>query len=290
MELTIKKEYYLNACLFDNPVRFKNLNLIQIGRLQCGSGDFGIPLHIHSDGLFELTVVNSGSGSILTNNVQSSVKKGDLYFSFPCDTHVVNSSPEQPINYDFLAFTVNDENFKKELETISQYYSPKERRFCDQTLTTLCNLAVEEFKSPSMFSNELLENMLNQILVLLLRNFQTKQKQSENNAISKKDVYNQIRNYINTHLYSLKNLTVLADVLKYNYSYLSTIFKEISGETILDYYQKRRLNAAQHLIMENKFKLHEIASMLNYSSPCSFSRAFKELYNISPKQYQKNLW
>jgi AraC-like DNA-binding protein len=189
-----------------------------------------------------------------------------------------------------LAFTVNDENFKKELETISQYYSPKERKFCDQTLTTLCNLAVEEFKSPSMFSNELLENMLNQILVLLLRNFQTKKQQSENSTLSKKDVYNQIRNYINTHLYSLKNLTVLADVLKYNYSYLSTIFKEISGETILDYYQKRRLNAAQHLIMENKFKLHEIASMLNYSSPCSFSRAFKELYNISPKQYQKNLW
>jgi AraC-like DNA-binding protein len=162
--------------------------------------------------------------------------------------------------------------------------------FQDEKLAFLCRLAVEEYKNPSLYSQELLESLFQQILLLILRNFQSKQAKSDSSTLSKKALYTQLRNYINTHIYSLKNLNDLSDIFNYNYSYLSALFKELNGDTILAYYQKKRLNAAQLLIMERKLKINEISELLNYSSPSSFSRAFKEMYNISPKQYAKKLW
>ena len=285
----METQYYLNACLFEHPIQYGSLRLAQIGRLQCGNENTGIPLHIHSEGLFELTVVNAGKGTMLTNNVCTEVKQGDMYLSFPCDTHVVQSSKEE-LQYDFLAFYTDDERFKKDLEIITQFYSPKERLFQDEKLAFLCRLAVEEYKNPSLYSQELLESLFQQILLLILRNFQSKQAKSDSSTLSKKALYTQLRNYINTHIYSLKNLNDLSDIFNYNYSYLSALFKELNGDTILAYYQKKRLNAAQLLIMERKLKINEISELLNYSSPSSFSRAFKEMYNISPKQYAKKLW
>ena len=44
---------------------------------------------------------------------------------------------------------------------------------------------------------------------------------------------------------------------------------------------------AKMLLEENKLKGVEIADMLNFSSYFSFSRAFKEKFNISPQEYKK---
>jgi len=96
-----------------------------------------------------------------------------------------------------------------------------------------------------------------------------------------------LMNYIDTHVFTLKNLEELADMTNYNYSYLSSLFRKTTGRTLLDYYGSCRLRVARSLIRENKMKIGEIAELLNYSSVYSFSKAYKNKYGISPTETRK---
>ena len=104
---------------------------------------------------------------------------------------------------------------------------------------------------------------------------------------TQEDLCYQIMHYVDTHIYTMDSLSELADTTSYNYSYLSDLFKKVTGDTLQSYYQSRRLRAAQLLLRENKLKLGEIASLLRYSSIYAFSRAFKDRFGLSPSEYRK---
>ena len=91
-------------------------------------------------------------------------------------------------------------------------------------------------------------------------------------------------NYIDTHIYSLCNLCELTEKFKYNYSYLSSLFKKTTNKTLAEYFRNRKLETAKALVIEKNKKIGEIAEMLNYSSTFAFSKAFKEKYGVSPSK------
>ena len=96
-----------------------------------------------------------------------------------------------------------------------------------------------------------------------------------------------IMNYIDTHICTISSLEELSDAIGYNYSYLSDLFKETTGNTVSSYYRGRRLELAMEMLREGRMSITEIAERLGYSSLYAFSRAFKEKFGVSPKQYER---
>ena len=76
----------------------------------------------------------------------------------------------------------------------------------------------------------------------------------------------------------------IADQLLLNRSYLSRIFRENTSISIQSYLTNTRLQAARSLILQ-KYTIAQAGAMVGYSDIASFSRAFKNYYKISPKQY-----
>ena len=137
------------------------------------------------------------------------------------------------------------------------------------------------------YSENLLACIFEQILIYILRGFNKKRSPFRLGNVSGKDALcYQIMNYVDTHIYSLIKLDSLSDIFGYNYSYLSSLFRKITTSTLLDYYKKRRLETARLLLTEQKLKITEISELLNYSSIYSFSKAFKDRYGVSPKNYK----
>lgn len=95
---------------------------------------------------------------------------------------------------------------------------------------------------------------------------------------------------IHSH-YATMNVNQLADRLHLNRCYLSRIFKQFTGVSIKTYWTNQRLQAARSLILQN-YTVAQASTMVGYSDIASFSRAFKDYYKFSPKQYaqlaQKN--
>ena len=73
-------------------------------------------------------------------------------------------------------------------------------------------------------------------------------------------------------------------MLHLNRSYLSRIFRDVTGISIQAYLTNTRLQAARILILQD-YTISQASAIVGYSDIASFSRAFKNYYKISPKQY-----
>lgn len=285
----MNSNYHLNNVYFTNPLDYGDIYLLQIGRLYCKSTTV-VDTHIHTD-LFELTVVTEGAGTVTTNGVPTEVKNGDIYLSMPCDIHKIESDGENPLKYDFWAFRVKDNEFKGEIDRIAEEYrSPEMRLFQDEHIRRLIATAIAEFVAPNMYSDGLLNSVFRQILIYLIRDFQkTPHKKYPDNATSAEILCFKLMNYIDTHIYTMKNLSELCGVTDYSYGYLSALFKKTTSVTLYDYYNKKRADAACLLLKENKLTVTEISETLGYSSLYAFSKAFRNQFDVSPKLYRKRL-
>ena len=73
----------------------------------------------------------------------------------------------------------------------------------------------------------------------------------------------------------------------YNSVYLSRLFKEETGILLQDYIIQKRMEKAQELLNQG-VRIGEVATAVGYENFPHFSRAFKKMYGISPKQYQSS--
>ncbi len=94
--------------------------------------------------------------------------------------------------------------------------------------------------------------------------------------------------YIENHLGEDINVSDVAKEAGYSYYHLTRIFQSLLGESIGNYIQKRRLsNGAKELLYSDK-KIIDIAFRNGFDSSEAFSRAFKVVYRVSPKEYRNN--
>ncbi len=93
--------------------------------------------------------------------------------------------------------------------------------------------------------------------------------------------------YIEEH-YSDPDLSFrrLCETLFVSSSYLSKIFKQDTGETIVDYLARVRIQKALQLLSDPDSRMYEIASRVGYKSQQYFSAAFKRVLGVTPSEYR----
>ncbi len=282
-------KYHLDNRYFSEPMSFRETKLWQIGRLYCNPSSI-IGAHRQLDGVFELTVVTAGRGTVYTDGVPMPVRAGDIYISFPNEIHEIISHSDELLQYDFFAFSTGNEDYRAELYQIAEGNREAKRRiFHSDSIGYLVRNGIWEIKKKDRYSETMMSDICEQIIITVIRIFEDGEGESEkNNATDADSLCYQAMSYIDSHLFSMKSLTEVSDSINYNYSYLSNLFKKTMGENLVDYYRVRRLETAKHLLSEKGRKVTQIAEMLNYSSVYAFSRAFKAEYGMSPNQYKKN--
>lgn len=270
---------------------FGKINLVQIGRLICSPGHI-IARHTHLN-WFEITCITDGEGEIYGGDSKVDVKKGDIFLSFPCEAHKIVSSSENPLTFDHFAFYTTDTEYNEHLEVLmSNYANPEKRCFRSYLIKEMLDGSIKEIISKAKFKSNYLEASFSIILLEILKIFDIKRDPefvNNNGYQDSEKMCRTIKNYIDTHLFSIGSLTELAELCGYNYSYLSYLFRKVTGMTLSDYYKSRRFESAKLMIRENKLKISEISNLLGYNSVYAFSKAFKDEYGVSPKNYYKGL-
>ena len=64
--------------------------------------------------------------------------------------------------------------------------------------------------------------------------------------------------------------------------YLSRIFRQRMGMTVMDYIIKTRLNSAYRLLSDG-LSVTRVSELVGYSDPFYFSKMFKRFYGIPPR-------
>ncbi len=80
----------------------------------------------------------------------------------------------------------------------------------------------------------------------------------------------------------------LSDKLNHNYSHLSSLFSEVKGTTIEQFYLTHKIEKVKELLVYDELNLTEIAFKLHYSSVAHLSNQFKKMTGLTPSHF-KNL-
>ena len=84
---------------------------------------------------------------------------------------------------------------------------------------------------------------------------------------------------------TVESIAAEVNISKYHYMRL---FREVVGDSVMDYINKRKLTLAADELLESNAKILDIAFDYGYDSREGFSRSFKTLMGVTPAEYRKN--
>ncbi|MDU4959443.1 MAG: AraC family transcriptional regulator [Sporomusaceae bacterium] len=93
--------------------------------------------------------------------------------------------------------------------------------------------------------------------------------------------------YIDENLTDNFSLTDVARYCNYSPYHLSVLFQQTVGDTIKGYTKKRRLTRAAEALRNTDMKIIDISMQYGYSSQAAFSRAFMDMFGLTPRQYRQ---
>ncbi len=82
----------------------------------------------------------------------------------------------------------------------------------------------------------------------------------------------------------------IADELMYSANYLNNVFKQKTGETILEHITKVRIEEAKRMIaIDPGMKTYELAEAVGYNDESYFRSIFKQYTGLTPREYKDSL-
>ncbi|MFC4103418.1 AraC family transcriptional regulator [Paenibacillus xanthanilyticus] len=94
--------------------------------------------------------------------------------------------------------------------------------------------------------------------------------------------------YIEDHYQDVNlNITMIGEAFDMKPTYLSKLFKDHTGEGLLDKISQTRIERAKILLREERMVLQEVMEQCGFNDLNTFSRSFKKWVGVTPGQYRK---
>ena len=106
---------------------------------------------------------------------------------------------------------------------------------------------------------------------------------------SKSPEYNldQVKSFIHHHTSEVIDREQLANLAGYSVPHFHRIFTAETGENIVAYVRRVRLERAAQKLMMGAVDLTEVALAAGYQSHTAFSKAFKQRFGHTPSSFRK---
>ena len=91
------------------------------------------------------------------------------------------------------------------------------------------------------------------------------------------------------HLNEDLSLSQISDVTGYNPTYLSRLFKEQTGETLIRYITRKRMDHITMLMKDPQLSMQQIMESAGFTTRSYFNQFIKKETGLTPKQYRMRL-
>lgn len=159
----------------------------------------------------------------------------------------------------------------------------------DERLLRLIQMILKEYRSGAYGALTLVRCYLKEFIILLIRAQRMKNALKDSAPAVKHLVESatvrQVMDAMREHLSKKWTLSELAGLVFISASHLSFIFKRETGETIIEWLHRSKMERAQELVLLGKLSITEISEQLGFASIHYFSRVFKLWFGMSPSAY-----
>ena len=112
-------------------------------------------------------------------------------------------------------------------------------------------------------------------------------KEIEKNPLEQLSLIQQIDQYIEQNFKNKIALDDIAEALHINSSYLSRVYKLKKGKNLFDTILNLRIEAAKDYLINTDKRTYEISELVGVEDSSYFSKMFKKITGMSPKEYRK---
>lgn len=102
-----------------------------------------------------------------------------------------------------------------------------------------------------------------------------------------KDVFRRFISLVNEYSKQERTIGFYADKLCLTPHYLSTVIREASGQTVMEWINQAVILEAKVLLKHSSLLVFQISDELNFPNPSFFSKFFKRMTGMTPAEYQK---
>jgi AraC family transcriptional regulator of arabinose operon len=126
---------------------------------------------------------------------------------------------------------------------------------------------------------------LSQVLSLLLAEVYFRERADETSDQNRQ--VTMVIRFMYNNLTRQLTLEEISEEVKLSRSYLNSIFKEQTGRSPVDFFIHVKMQEACKLLESTNMYIYEVSVSLGYTDPYYFSRIFKKVVGVSPKEYKK---
>ncbi len=143
---------------------------------------------------------------------------------------------------------------------------------------------MKERQSTEVLSDEMQNLLLQQLLIHIHRQLPQPLPEVSDESF---DMVYQIQKHFEHSFADNMTLAQLAREYGLSASYLSHIFKKVTGHSLMGYLQSCRMAAAKKYLAGTSKSIGEIVEMCGFSDSSNFSRSFKEQVGCTPSEFRK---
>ena len=263
---------------------FIDLGLYQFGWEHCEpSHSFGPAMRNH----FLFHYVISGTGTLIAENskkesISYSIKSGQGFMIFPNQICTYIADAQQPWEYVWIEFDGLRAKETVELSGLcvnSPVYKAKYKDVAQTMKDEM--LYIINYKDDSPFH---LIGHLYLFIDSFVKSSAITQISKSNNL---RDFYiKEALSFIEQNFQNDITVEEIAACCGLNRSYFGKIFHEVLGKSPQEFLISYRMTKATELLKLTSLSIAEVGSAVGYSNQLHFSRAFKKIYGISPRQWR----
>lgn len=269
--------------IFPNEL-FVDLSLYQYGWEQCKPYQSFGP-HIRNHYLFHYII--SGSGFLFSDDSKGitheyHVKSGQGFLICPKQTNTYRADGDHPWEYTWIEFDglrVKEMLNLAGLSIDTPIYKSNMKDISQELRNELLYIAQHTNESPF--------NLIGHLYLAL--DYLTRSSSNRAAATGSKlsDFYmRESLSFIEQNFQNNISVEDIANFCNLNRSYFGKMFKNHVGKSPQDFLISYRMTKAAELLKFSELSIHDISSAVGYANQLHFSRAFKNLYNLPPRQWR----
>lgn len=137
------------------------------------------------------------------------------------------------------------------------------------------------------FRPEVIQHLVLALLneILYIRN--QKEASTPPHLSRQEDILRRFLTLVNKYGKHERNIGYYADKLCLTPRYLSTVIREASGQTVMQWINQAVVLEAKVMLKHSDLLVYQIADELNFPNPSFFSKFFRRMTGMTPAEYQK---
>lgn len=249
---------------------------------------------------WEFVYVDNGRVIATSNDETHIINKGEIIFHKPDEYHSVKCDGEKPANIFIMTFVANSRamsTFNTKIVKVPFNLQGLLAAIVEEMQASYgkCPGFIKQHPTEHFGAEQMIKTYLEQFLILLKRTVDSDSTensyirlQQHNNTTSNQLVSDVIKALENS-LYANLTFEDVCGATNYGKSQICETFKRVTGKTVMQYYTELKINEAKMLMREQRLNNSQISDRLCFSSPQYFTRVFKQVTSMTPREYKSSI-